>query len=125
MVKPFSLLDEETPQKRRKKSKKQELSLADMVGGKVQPASGAKWYRKGDVRQEGFLYENKTTSHGSFSISLSLWEEIKKKAMMTEAKTPGLQLDLANGTVRLMVIDLNDWVEIIKRLEYLEEKMKE
>lgn len=68
-------------------SKQQEKSVADTVGGRTTPNSGARPYAKGDVSTSGhdeksFLFECKTcmTSKQSFAIKKQWLETIKEEA---------------------------------------------
>lgn len=51
--------------RKKKKFKNQESRVAKEVSGKVTPASGALWGSKGDVRNDLFLIECKTTKRTS------------------------------------------------------------
>ena len=68
-------------------SKKQENSIAETIGGKTTPNSGARPYQKGDVSTKGhdensWLIEAKTcmTSKQSFAIKKQWLETIKEEA---------------------------------------------
>lgn len=114
MVTPFSF-DGKSTKQRRKQSNKQEERLANLVGGRAQPGSGAKWGAKGDVRAEDYLLECKFTDHESFSVSTKLWAEIKHKAMIAESgRKPALQLEIGKDKLRLVVLSEDDYLELLK-----------
>lgn len=66
----------------RKRSQLSERRLARLVGGRVQPASGALPVAslKGDVSTKDVLYEDKVTSRHSFGVSTKLLHKIQKQA---------------------------------------------
>lgn len=80
----------------RKRSQKQEKSVAKKLGGKVTAASGALWGMKGDVRTDRFLVECKTTEKDYYTLTAKVWEKIEEEAVKDHMRTP------------LMVIDLED-----------------
>lgn len=66
----------------RRKSVLQERSIAEDIGGRLQPGSGAPEFYKGDVRKAGDLrVEAKTTSKGSYSLKSSELEKIRNEAL--------------------------------------------
>jgi hypothetical protein len=122
MVKPYSILDDDSPQQRRRKSDKQEKKLAKQTGGKAQPGSGATWSAKGDTKDKGhflktlnsFLHECKFTTHASFSLSTKLWREIAFKAFK-EGRKPAMEIKLNEGTadeLDLIVLSKEDYLEL-------------
>ena len=123
MVRPFNFLNEPTAKQKRSRSMKQEKRLAKKTGGKTQAGSGAVWSSKGDVKTGtnfleddlAFLYECKQTKGKGFRVSTDLWNEIRDKALKTEGKRPALQLelDIDEQNLHLVVIDENDWLEIL------------
>lgn len=80
----------------KRRSQKQEKSVAKQFGGKVTIASGAIWSSKGDVRNSKFLIECKTTEKDYYSLTAKVWEKIEQEAIKDHLRTP------------LMVIDLED-----------------
>lgn len=121
MVKPFCIGDER-PDRKRKRSQKQEKRLAKKVGGRVQPGSGSTWGSKGDVKTKGhfveddlaFLYECKYTDGKGFRVTVDLWKEISDKAFF-EGKRPALQLEIKD--LHLVVIEEDDWLSILDMLK--------
>lgn len=80
-----------TPWQRAKsgrRARKSEEQLAKSTGGKRQPASGALPGRKGDVRENGFLVDDKFTDAERFTITKEMWRKIEREASMTP---PGLR----------------------------------
>jgi hypothetical protein len=118
--KPFSF--EDTAKTRREKSQKQEKRWAKKVGGKTQPASGAFWAAKGDVKEktsgilESFLWENKQTSKNSYRLTIDTWNEIREKAFQ-RGNLPGMQIELhppGVSPVRLVVLAEDDFLALRK-----------
>ena len=83
----------------KKKSQKQERSVAKEIGGKTVVASGAKWFADSDVRSDKFLVECKTTSKDYFSITTALWEKILKEATKDHGRIPLMVIDLNHDSV--------------------------
>lgn len=80
----------------KKRSQKQENSVAKTFGGRVTAASGALWGMKGDVRNDKFLIECKTTEKDFYTLTAKVWEKIQEEAIKDHMRTP------------LMIIDLKD-----------------
>lgn len=78
----------------KRRSQKQEKSVAKSTGSKLTPASGAKWGAKGDVRHEDFLIECKTTEKDYYSITTKVWEKIRMEATKDHGRIPLLVIDL-------------------------------
>lgn len=74
-------------------SKKHENRLAKAVNGGTVAASGAFWSRKGDVRNELYLFEHKWTGKKSFSIKSDVVEKIVKEAIL-DGRTAALGISL-------------------------------
>ena len=90
-------------------SKRHEKNIAEAVGGKAVPASGAFWHSKGDVRSDAFLIEGKATMHASFSVKKAIWEKIRREALLT-GRIPVLMLRIQDRD--LVVLDLEDFLAI-------------
>ena len=80
----------------KKRSQKQEKSVAKQFGGKQVIASGALWFAHSDVRNDKFLIECKTTEKDYYSLTAKVWEKIEQEAIRDHLRIP------------LMVIDLED-----------------
>jgi hypothetical protein len=91
-------------------SQKQEADGAKLFGGRVTPASGAFWHRKGDVRTTDLLMEMKQTDKGSISISKRVWEKIRREALL-DGRMPVLALQIQDRD--LVVLDREDFLALI------------
>ena len=80
----------------KRRSQKQEKSVAKDFDAKVTVASGALWGMKSDVRNDKFLIECKTTEKEYYSLTAKVWEKISEEAVRDHMRIP------------LMVIDLED-----------------
>ena len=80
----------------KRRSQKQEKSVAKQFNANVTVASGALWGSKGDVRNSKFLIECKTTEKEYYSLTAKVWEKIEEEAIRDHMRIP------------LMVIDLED-----------------
>ena len=92
-----------------KESQKHEKRLAKLVGGQRNVASGAFWFRKGDVRSKDLLIEHKWTGKKSFSIKSDVLEKIVTEALM-ESRTPVLGFSLNDNNY--VILDENDFLTI-------------
>ena len=80
----------------KRRSQKQEKSVAKDFNAKVTVASGAKWGMKADVRSDKFLIECKTTEKDYYPLTAKVWEKIEEEAIRDRGRIP------------LMIIDLQD-----------------
>lgn len=64
----------------KRQSRKQEESVAQDIGGRAHPNSGALYYAKGDVSNDRILVECKQTKHASYSLSLVELTRIEAQA---------------------------------------------
>lgn len=64
-----------------RRSQLQEKRIAKELGGRVQKASGASKFAKGDVVADGILVEAKTTSLGKYRIKLKELQKIQSEAL--------------------------------------------
>jgi hypothetical protein len=69
------------------RARRSEDQAAKQEGGRRQPASGSRWFAKGDVRANGFLLDDKYTDDASFSLTAKDWRKITAEALQTP---PGL-----------------------------------
>ncbi len=99
------------------KANKQEKDFAKRasnLGARRQPASGAFWSAKGDVRIGGLaLGDNKFTKYKSLSVTKEMWEKVKREAMEQNIRIPFLQIEMAE-TDRLVVLDENDFLMLLE-----------
>jgi hypothetical protein len=116
----------ETPWKRiqqGRRARKSEEQAAREQGGRRQPASGAKWFAKGDLRANGFLIEDKFTEvrNGepakSFTITVDMWRKIEREAASTPpGLRPSLRLSMP-GIPKLRVVLEDDLLYYLSQLE--------
>lgn len=90
-----------------KQSQKHEKRLAKLVNGQKNVASGAFWFRKGDVRSQDLLIEHKWTGKKSFTLQSSVLEKITTEALL-DSRTPVLGISL--NDVNYVVMDENDFL---------------
>lgn len=107
----------------RKKSQKQEKSVAKSIGGRVTPASGALWGAKGDVRSDKFLIECKTTDKPLYSVKKQIWQKICEEALQDNLRIPVMCISVQNNDFALIAykhlrgID-GELDSVIKRTRY-------
>lgn len=92
----------------RRRSQKQEKSVAKKFGGRVTAASGALWSMKGDVRTNKFLIECKTTEKSYYTLTAKVWEKIALEALKDHMRTPLMSIDLED-TERYIVFNPKDF----------------
>ena len=92
----------------KKRAQIQEKSVAKDMGAKTVVASGAMWNAKGDVRNDKFLIECKTTEKDFYSITTKVWEKISLEADKDGMRIPLLFVDLRD-TDRYVVFNPNDF----------------
>lgn len=80
-------------------SKKQEQRTASIIGGRVQPNSGAGVFNKGDVKGEGILLDDKTVTKPQQSVSLrkEWFEKIREEAFSQGLQLSGISFDFGDG----------------------------
>lgn len=88
-------------------SRKQEQRVAQDIGGRAVPASGAFWSRKGDARSDECLVEAKRTDKASISIKKQVWEKIRREALL-DARYPVMALQIQDRN--LAVLDWEDFL---------------
>lgn len=96
-----------------KKWQKKEKSDADIFKGKRTPRSGGFWAFPGDVRSDKFLIDSKVTEQKSYSINKNIWEKVEHEALKS-GKIPILSVSIINDGIELVVLDRNDFVELLK-----------
>lgn len=92
-----------------KQSLKHEKRLAKVIGGQRNVASGAFWFRKGDVRSKDLLIEHKWTGKKSFTLKSDVLEKITTEAIL-DGRTPVLGVSL--NDVNYVLLDENDFLEL-------------
>lgn len=88
----------------KRKSQKQEKSVAKSFSAKPTVASGALWGMKGDVRNDKFLIECKTTEKSFYPVTVKVWEKIEDEAIKDHDRTPLLVVDLQDRE-RFVIFD--------------------
>lgn len=81
----------------KKRSQKQEKSVARQFNARVTAASGALWGMKGDVRNEKFLIECKTTEKDFYVLTSKVWEKIQEEATKDHMRIPLMMIDLEDS----------------------------
>ena len=79
---------------KKRRSQKQEKSVAKDLIANVVIASGAFWGSKADVRNSIFLVECKTTEKDYYNVTSKIWEKIKEEAIRDSLRIPLLVVDL-------------------------------
>jgi len=123
-IKPYTFGDE--PKRRVKKlSTQKEKKWSKKVKGKVQPASGATWHSKGDVKETltkpeelfyRFLWDHKYTSNKTFRIDIDKWEDLRLNAFKAGGYLPGMVIELTSRktgkSVELVVMEREDFMAL-------------
>lgn len=100
----------------KRRSQKQEKSVAKSFNARPTVASGALWGMKGDVRNDKFLIECKTTEKDYYSITTKVWEKIEEEALKDRMRTPLLIIDLQD-TDRYVVFNPNQFIRQVNTYE--------
>lgn len=100
----------------KRRSQKQEKSVAKDFSAKTVVASGALWGAKGDVRNDKFLIECKTTEKDYYTITNKVWEKIEEEALKDRMRTPLLIIDLQDRD-RYVVFNPNQFVKQVNTYE--------
>lgn len=100
----------------KRRSQKQEKSVAKSFNARPTVASGALWGMKGDVRNDKFLIECKTTEKDYYSITTKVWEKIEDEALKDRMRTPLLIIDLQD-TDRYIVFNPNQFIRQVNTYE--------
>lgn len=90
----------------RRRSQKQEKSVARDLNANLVVASGSMWHLKGDVRSDKLLVECKTTEKTYYSVTSKTWEKIEEEALRDKDRIPLLIVDLEDRD-RLVVFNPN------------------
>lgn len=99
----------------------QEKRVAKELNADVTVASGALWGQKGDVRNEQFLVECKTTHNKFYSLNRNIWSKIEKEAVNDGIRLPIMCIDLEDGKNRIAVIKYLDFIglDLDTKAQYL------
>ena len=98
----------------KRRSQKQEKSVAKEFNAKPTIASGAKWSMKGDVRNDHLLIECKTTEKDYYPVSSKVWEKIQEEATRDHMRIPLLVVDLKDSD-RVVVFRPNDFITPLRQ----------
>lgn len=101
----------------RRRSRRQELELAEGTGAKVQKGSGSIPHLKGDVRFKGkFRAECKQTRLKSFSVTRATLDKIRSECSFDEVPVLDVEFLSPVGKTeeRYIVIPYNVWLELQK-----------
>lgn len=93
----------------KKRSQKQEKSVAKDFNARVTPASGALWGQKGDVRSDKFLIECKTTWNTFYPLTAKTWDKIYVEATKDHGRIPLMVIDLEDKD-RVVVFRVDDFI---------------
>ena len=108
----------------KKKSQIQEKRTAKQFRGRIQPASGALHFAKGDIRtgsfsarfnETDFLIENKYTDVSEYVFKLEIWRKIKKEALKDNLRIPLMQVDINSkhgDPLQLVIMDFKDFLSL-------------
>lgn len=105
-VEVVSALEEMTIETNAERSKRQETRLANVFGGKRQPASGSRWGSRRDVITPRLLIEAKTTIHDTFGIVVGDLAYLREQAYRV-SRVPAYIVELA-GKEELVVVPYDD-----------------
>lgn len=86
-------------------SDRQEKRVAKEISGKQVVASGSKWGSKGDVRDDLYLIECKTTRNKFYTLNINTWIKIQREAIKDGLRTPIMCVDLENGKTKLAIFN--------------------
>ena len=101
----------------KRRSRRQELQLADDTGARVQKGSGSIPHLKGDVRFKGkFRAECKQTRLKSFSVTRAILDKIRSECAFDEVPVLDVEFLSPVGKTeeRFIVIPYNVWTELQK-----------
>lgn len=108
----------------RKRSQKQEKRVAEDIGGKVQKASGATDFAKGDVKGDNLLIEAKTTGQRSYRVDAAEIIKIQAEALARSASDWAMQIEFQGQFGMNRKVAVIDWESYLD-LRHDSEKMKE
>lgn len=102
----------------KRRSRRQELALAEATGARVQKGSGALPHLKGDVHYKGeFKAECKQTRRKSFSVTRATLDKIRSECSFDEVPVLDIEFLSPVGKTeeRFIVLPYNVWVELMNR----------
>jgi len=98
----------------RSRSSRSEKRLAKLLGGKVQPASGALpvGALKGDVVTAEFMFDDKITGAASFAVSVKLWRKTANDAAR-QGRRPVIRISFTEGP-NLYIVDEPTFAKLLE-----------
>ncbi len=90
-----------------------EKSDAVDFGARQTPRSGGLWFAKGDSRNEKYLIDSKDSHHSQFIVTSKIWQKVNREALLS-SRIPLLSIGLENKKIELVIIDKNDFLELVK-----------
>lgn len=100
----------------KKRSQIQEKGVAKDLSARTVVASGSLWHAKGDVRNDKFLIECKTTLKPYYVFTTKTWEKICREANTDSMRTPIMVIDLEDRD-RYVVFNPNHFSHEINSYE--------
>lgn len=91
---------------------KKEKRDARQFGARQTIRSGGLWFLPGDLKNESFLFDSKSTKHKSFTVTKAMWNKIYLEALESQ-RMPCLSIELGDGT-ELVILDKNDFLTWFK-----------
>jgi Holliday junction resolvase len=82
--------------------------VARRRGGRLTGGSGSGWRRRNDVREEGILWEMKSTGNRQITIKEDDWEELRRNAYAAGVM-PALHIEFGSKKRRLVLIEEGDF----------------
>lgn len=102
------------PRTKKAKSIEQEEYVADLLGGRRTPSSGAADNDKGDILTPENLVEAKYTENKSVSLKRETWEKIHHEAW-GRGRRPAMAIRFRDEkNLDLVVLSLNDYTELLE-----------
>lgn len=89
----------------KKISQQQEKRVAKDLSGRVVIASGAFWNNKGDVRNDYFLVECKTTSKPYYTLASHTWQKIRREAVKDGLRVPVMVTEIEGVSWAIFNLD--------------------
>lgn len=114
----LSYNEKATKRYKKKTSQRLEKKMAETVGGRTTPGSGAFAGHKGDVKSKEWLGEHKFTDAPHYNVALSTWKKIAQEAFES-GKTPIMEvvLDQSKSHIRIILLSLRDFYEFTRCTE--------
>lgn len=84
------------------RSKAQEKKRAEETGGRLSAGSGSSYRSPGDVKSEDYLEEVKYTDKASYSLTVKVLNDIRRKARLT-GREPRMVVDYEQHGIRAII----------------------